>query len=69
MMFGAMWATQIDGLWTNTSANVPNEYNTFTEEVTGMIVAREENLREECGSQYIVSTASQAIHQHYEKTS
>ena len=58
MTFGAIWEAQIDDHFANTSANMPNEYNTFPAELTDMIVAREENLREECGSQYMFSTAS-----------
>lgn len=42
---------------TNTSATMSNEFIMFSAGLTDMIEAREENLREECGSQYIFSTA------------
>jgi hypothetical protein len=34
------------------------EFNTFPAGLTDVIVAREENLREECGNQHMFSTAS-----------
>lgn len=58
MMFDAMWEAQIDEDLANTSAKTSNRTNTFPAGLTDMTVAREENLREECGSQYIFSTAS-----------
>lgn len=58
MVFDATWEAQIDEDLANTSANMSNRPNTFPAGLTDMIVAREENLREECGSQYIFSTAS-----------
>ncbi len=68
-MFGATGEAQIDEDFADTSANMSNEHNPFPAEPTDIIVAREENVREECGSQYYFSTASYAIHQHCQKTS
>ena len=58
MMFDAMWEAQIDEDLANTSAKTSNRTKKFPAGLTDMTVAREENLREECGSQYIFSTAS-----------
>lgn len=48
----------IDNDFANTSANVSNEYDASSAGLTDMTVAREENLREECGNQHMFSTAS-----------
>ena len=50
-MFGATGEAHIDEDFANISANMSNEHNPFPAEPTDIIVAREENLREECGSQ------------------
>lgn len=42
---------------TNTRATMSNEVITFSAGLTDVIEAREENLREECGSRYNFSTA------------
>ena len=48
----------IDNDFANISAIVSNEYNASSAGLTDMTVAREENLREECGNQHMFSTAS-----------
>lgn len=61
-MCDVLWEVQIEDVWrrpaqTNTSIIMSNEFITISAGLTDMIEAREENLREECGSQYTFSTA------------
>lgn len=57
MMFGAIWGALIGNVSRYRKAIISNNPSMLPAGFTDTIIAREENLREECGSQYIFSTA------------